>query len=92
MSDLEGFREEIDSIDKQITNLFEERMNIVLKIAQYKKENNISVLHSSREEEVINNAISNLKNKEYASEITSLLNLVMDISKNIQNKKVTNNN
>ena len=92
MSDLEGFREEIDLIDKKITNLFEERMNIVLKIAQYKKENNFSVLHSSREEEVISKAVSNLKNKDYETELTTLLNCIMDISKNIQNKKVTNNN
>ncbi len=91
MSDLEGFREEIDLIDKQITNLFEERMNIVLKIAQYKKENNISVLHSSREEEVISKAVSNLKNKDYETELTTLLNCIMDISKNIQNKKVAKN-
>ncbi|NLK95065.1 MAG: chorismate mutase [Clostridiales bacterium] len=91
MEDLELYRQKIDSIDKEITRLFEERMDVVLKIAEYKKENNISVLHSSREDEVIEKAISNLKNKEYKDEITSILKLVMELSKNLQNKKITNN-
>lgn len=36
--DLTSFRNEIDRIDEQLLSLFEDRMEIVRKIAQYKKE------------------------------------------------------
>ena len=53
MDALEGYRKEIDNIDKEITRLFEERMNVVLKVAEYKKENNLPIFHKGREAVVI---------------------------------------
>ena len=37
MEDLDDYRKNIDEIDKKITELFEKRMDIVLKIGEYKK-------------------------------------------------------
>ena len=63
MDELKKYRDEIDNIDKQITELFEKRMDISKEIAKCKKENNIGILNAKREEEVIQKNISYLKNK-----------------------------
>lgn len=88
MASLEDYRKEIDNIDKELTRLFEERMDVVLKVAQYKKDNNVGVFHKGREEEVIQKAISNLKNKDYADELTRFLNYTMEISRGLQKRKI----
>ena len=64
MDQLQKYRNEIDNIDKQITELFEKRMDISKEIAICKKEQEIGILNAKREEEVIQKNISYLKNKE----------------------------
>ena len=49
MKDLSKARDEIDNIDTQTIKLFEQRMYIVKDVANYKIENNLPVLDSSRE-------------------------------------------
>ena len=49
MRNLSKARDEIDNIDTQIIKLFEQRMDIVKDVANYKIENNLPVLDSSRE-------------------------------------------
>ena len=54
MSDkLAQCRKEIDRIDGELMKLFEERMNVVLDVARYKKENNMGIFHKDRENQVI---------------------------------------
>jgi len=89
MEGLAEYRKEIDRIDKELTSLFEERMNFALKIAQYKKENNIAILQNGREDEVLERAVSNLKNKDYSDEIKSFLTSTMEISRSLQNRKIS---
>lgn len=88
MDTLEILRNQIDDIDKQLTELFEKRMETVLKVAQYKKENNIPILNKSREEEVIEKNIKYLKNKGFKKEETEFLKSVMAISKKAQARKI----
>lgn len=90
MANLDDYRNEIDKIDEQLTELFEKRMDIVLKVAKYKKENNLSVLQNNREEEVLNKAVDNLKNKDYSKEIKEFLNATMEISRELQSRKIDN--
>ena len=52
--DLKEYRKEIDSIDSQITALFQKRMETAAKIAKYKIENNLPVFSSAREREIMN--------------------------------------
>lgn len=89
MEGLGEYRREIDRIDRELTELFEERMNLALKIAQYKKDNNLAVLQSGREDEVLEKAVSNLKNKDYSAEIKSFLNATMEISRSLQSRKIS---
>ena len=74
MDDLEVYRKEIDSIDSEITKLFEKRMNTVLKVAEYKKLNNLPIFHKGREEAVIKKNIDRLENKDYEKEIEKFFN------------------
>lgn len=88
---LEESRKKIDKIDKELVKLFEERMNIVIDVANYKKVNNIPVLNSNREEEVIQKAINNLTNKEYEEEVRKFFVSLMNISKDYQRKSIESN-
>ena len=56
---IEDCRKQIDSIDKELLNLFSERMDVSAAIAQFKKANNIPVLDLKREKEKINSVVEN---------------------------------
>ncbi|MDE7213527.1 MAG: chorismate mutase [Anaeroplasmataceae bacterium] len=64
MSKLDTARKEINIIDEEMLKLFERRMQAVKQVAEYKKENNLPVLDSSREQAIIEKNISMLSNKE----------------------------
>lgn len=77
---LENLRDKINSIDKEILNLFIERMKISRQVALYKQEHNLPVFQEERENEIIkkvrDNAPDELKN---STEV--LFKNIMDISK-----------
>lgn len=81
-------RNRINSIDQQLVKLFEERMETVAAIAEHKKINNMKILDSSREKEVIERAISLLENKSLKDYITFFIEDLMTISKQYQIEKV----
>ena len=85
---LENYRSEIDNIDKEMTLLFENRMNLSKKISDYKKNNNMQIYQSEREELVIAKNISYLKNKEYESFLRSYYMNLMNLSRLIQSKEI----
>ena len=87
MDELNKYRNEIDEIDKQITELFERRMDISKKIAKYKREEEIGILNAKREEEVIQRNLSYLKNKEYRFVLEGFFRNLMNLSKLIQNEE-----
>ncbi|EHR35013.1 chorismate mutase [Helcococcus kunzii] len=87
---LEKQREKIDEIDKEIVRLFEERMKVVVEVAQIKKENNLEIFDSSRENLVIEKVqkyLENEKLKKYLEEFyKDLMNLSKKYQKDIINK------
>lgn len=84
MKDIKELRENIDSIDEKIINLFEERMEIVLEIAKYKKNNNLPIFNEAREKEVIDKNLQRLKNKHLDKYCEKFLQEMMDVSKAYQ--------
>ena len=88
MSDLDDYRKKIDEIDQKMTELFEERMNVVLNVARYKKENNMEIFHKDRENQVIEKNLSRVKNKELLPYAEEMLHALMDISKEYQKYKI----
>ncbi|MBO4667381.1 MAG: chorismate mutase [Bacilli bacterium] len=85
MTRLEELRKEIDEIDKQISILFNERMNIVKKINIYKKNNNIDVLDTKREEYLLQENLKHV-DKEYQDLYLELEKKILSLSKEYQNK------
>ena len=51
---LQEIRQKLDSIDDQMIDLFSQRMNLVLDVAAYKKENGLPILDSGRERDIVN--------------------------------------
>ena len=50
--DLSAIRQQIDKIDDELLELFLKRMELCTGVAKYKKENNLPVYHSKREEDI----------------------------------------
>ena len=86
---LEEQRQKIDSIDRQIVALFEERTNVVEEVAKIKLDNDIPILDSGREEQVILKVQSylkdeSLKDESLKDELAELYTELMRISREHQ--------
>ena len=81
---LDNFRNEIDEIDNKILELLESRMAIVLKVKEYKIQNNLAVLDTKREG-IIYHKIDHL-NSEYTTNYKEIYRCIMQESKKIQSK------
>ena len=88
MADIDDYRVRIDEIDREITKLFEERMDVVLNVARYKMENNLPIFNRDREDEVIEKNIGYLKNKDYSGELKEFYNDLMEVSRHLQSRKM----
>lgn len=88
MAEIDDYRNKIDEIDKQITNLFEQRMDIVMKVGEYKKENNLPIFNKNREDEVIKKNIGYLKNSKYAEGLKDFFKNIMNIAKRLEEKTI----
>ena len=82
-SQLETLRQEIDSIDAQIFDLFEQRIAVAKQIGAYKKEQDLTVLDSSRENHKRDQVKVSVSNElePYALE---LLEVLMNAAKAVQ--------
>ena len=82
-SQLETLRQEIDSIDAQIFDLFEQRIAVAKQIGAYKKEQDLAVLDSSREDAKRDQVKAFVSNElePYALE---LLEVLMNAAKTVQ--------
>lgn len=88
MSDIDDYRNRIDEIDKEITKLFEERMDTVINIANYKKDRNLPIFNRDREDEVIEKNVGYLKNSDYAEETRKFFISLMEVSRELQSRKM----
>lgn len=86
--DLNQLRNNIDDIDKQILELFMNRMELCKGVADYKIANNLPVFQGGREQQVIDRIKSLTNDKELESGTAALFTTIMDISKILQNRKM----
>lgn len=91
MENLDELRIKIDEIDDKLAKLFEERMETVIKVAEYKKNTNIQILNRKREAEVIEKAQEKLKNKKYSEGIAQFFEKTMEISRGYQKEYLAQN-
>ncbi|WBW49656.1 chorismate mutase [Peptoniphilus equinus] len=82
--ELKDYRDAIDEIDKEMTALFERRMNVVKAVGDYKREHDIKILDKSREEKVLDTVCGYLHNTDYTDALRKFYQYLMDISKMIQ--------
>lgn len=86
MSKLDAIRTKINEIDRQMATLFEERMEISREIAEYKKEQGLPVYDANREQALIKQNLTYVKNKDIQDAYISFLRHTMDVSKQYQKR------
>ncbi|MDE5856635.1 MAG: chorismate mutase [Anaeroplasmataceae bacterium] len=84
MSKLDTARAKINQIDEAMLKLFEERMQAVQMVAEYKLENHLPVLDASRERSIIDKNVSMLNDKKLESYYRIFFEGVLNSSKEYQ--------
>jgi chorismate mutase/prephenate dehydratase len=84
LDELKIYRDAIDSIDKDLIRLIEKRLEICLKVGQYKKEKNIAILNEEREQQVLQKNLELIEDNKYEVYIKEILQSIMDESKKLQ--------
>lgn len=85
--ELENLRNEIDSIDKELVELFKKRMGVSAKVADYKRQNGMQVLDASRERALLGK-ISELSGEEFEEYSRVLYSTILDLSRSYQHSKL----
>ena len=90
MEKLEICRDLIDSIDNQIIELYVKRMEIVKDVINFKINNNLPILDSSRESKMLENNLKKINNQEFKKYYQDVLSGFLKASKDLQ-KDILNN-
>ena len=80
--ELKECRNKLDAIDSEILSLFFERMEVVQKVAEYKKENGLPVLAAAREKEILERVRD--KSGELAPYAQTLFETLLYVSREYQ--------
>ena len=86
---LNEIRSEIDAVDAEIVELFKKRMCLSANVAEYKRQNNMPVLDSSRERALFTK-ISELSGNEFEEYSRTLYSTILDLSRSYQHKILGN--
>ena len=84
---IDELRLEIDAIDKQLTALFEKRMETAAAIAKYKQENSLPVFNREREREVLNKVTDSVA-PEFQGYTKTLYQTIFNLSRSYQKKLI----
>lgn len=87
--DLTKLREQIDAIDGQIVELYEQRMEISRQVAEYKIETGKKVFDKEREEQKIRSVKSMTHNEFNSHGIEELFEQIMSMSRKLQYQMLT---
>ena len=83
MDELKELRCEIDAIDRQVVELFRQRMDVTRRVGEYKAKQGIPVLDQAREREVLNNK-GELAGEELRPAVITLYQTIMALSRRQQ--------
>lgn len=84
MTKLEIYREKIDEIDSEIIRLYEQRMEVIEGVINYKIENNIPVLDANRESAMLEKNLTKIQNEQLKKYYISVLQGFLKASKELQ--------
>ncbi len=76
--DLELIRKEIDKMDQQLAEVLENRLQLVMQVAAYKKAKGLPVKDKNREARVIAKVAGFLENKEYSIAVKNIMRGIID--------------
>ena len=82
--DIKKLRKQIDEIDSKILKLYEERMDVVRAIGEYKIANSLPVYDEKREDEKLDAVFAAVKNKQNADGAAQLFITLMQASRELQ--------
>ena len=83
MEDLQSLRGQIDQIDRQMVELFRQRMDVTRRVGRYKAEHNLPVLDQERERQVLLDK-GDLAGEELRPAVTTLFQTIMALSRRQQ--------
>ena len=86
MTELDVARNIINATDKEMAKLFEQRMDAVRMVANYKKEHGLPIDDLGREAAIIAKNSSAVENDDYRSYYVDFLRSTIDISKKFQHR------
>lgn len=88
MDKLQEARQTINKVDKQMAELFEQRMEAVKIVAEYKKERGLPILDRKREEQVIDNNSVYIKKDDVRSYYVQFMKNMMKVSRAFQHRLI----
>lgn len=86
--DLQEIRQQLDVVDKQMVELFEQRMQLAEKVAEYKMGTGKKVFDKEREVQKLNTVRSLTHNDFNAKGVEELFEQLMSISRKLQYQKI----
>ncbi len=83
-------REQLDEIDSQIVDLFQKRMDICVKVGEYKLSVGKQVLDRTREQEKIRSVTEGVTDELYKKGVAELFEQIMSTSRAVQQRLIDN--
>lgn len=83
---LDDLRKDIDKVDKELIKLFEKRMDIATKIAEYKKKNDMNVLDAQRQRQKLADICEQTEDEDMKRYLRTLYSVIFELSCSKQNK------
>ena len=88
--DIKDLRQQINEIDKELTELFNKRMDVSLEVAKYKLENNMPILDKSRERDVLER-VASFSEPDIQNYSRILYADILNLSRSYQHKIINGN-
>jgi len=88
VEELKQYRDRIDAIDRQLADLFQQRMDVVDKVGQYKLARSLPVLDAGREKEVLAAKAALARDGAMSADLAALFENIMAISRRRQRKLI----
>lgn len=76
--DLTQIRQNIDKVDRQLAEVLESRLQLIMQIADYKKKNGLPVKDEAREKIVIEKVAGLVGKPEYAQSVKNIMRSIID--------------
>ncbi len=83
---LDDLRKDIDKIDKELIKVFEKRMDVATKIAEYKKKNDMNVLDVQRQRQKLADICEQTDDEDMKRYLRTLYSVIFELSCSKQNK------